>query len=80
MKTTLELPDDLIRQVKIRAVHEGRKLKDLIAELIRRGLRHPPKTGRVAKKRMLRISATRGGVRRGVNLNDSAALLERMES
>lgn len=38
MKTTVELPDDLIRAIKIRAVSEGRKLKDLIPELLRRGL------------------------------------------
>jgi len=38
MKTTLELPDDLMREIKIRAVNEDRKLKDAIAELLRRGL------------------------------------------
>jgi plasmid stability protein len=38
MKTTLELPDALIKQVKIRAVHEGRKLKDTVADLLRKGL------------------------------------------
>ncbi len=38
MKTTLDLPHDLMRAVKIRAVHEHKKLKDTIAELIRRGI------------------------------------------
>jgi plasmid stability protein len=38
MKTTLDLPDDLMREVKIRAVQENRKLKDAIADLLRRGL------------------------------------------
>jgi plasmid stability protein len=38
MKTTLELPDDLMRTIKIRAVNEDRKLKDVVAELLRRGL------------------------------------------
>jgi plasmid stability protein len=38
MKTTLELPDDLVRAVKIRAVEENRKLKDTVADLLRRGL------------------------------------------
>ena len=38
MKTTLDLPDDLMREVKIRAVHEQKKLKDTIAELIRKGM------------------------------------------
>jgi plasmid stability protein len=38
MKTTLDLPDDLVRAVKMRAVEENRKLKDVIADLLRRGL------------------------------------------
>ena len=38
VKTTLDLPDDLMREVKIRAVREGKKLKDAIAELIRKGI------------------------------------------
>jgi hypothetical protein len=38
MKTTLDLPDDLMREVKIRAVNENRKLKETIADLLRRGL------------------------------------------
>ncbi len=38
MKTTLDLPDDLMQQVKIRAVHEQKKLKDAIAEFIRKGM------------------------------------------
>ncbi|WP_395747097.1 antitoxin [Prosthecobacter sp.] len=39
MKTTLDLPGDLVREIKLRAVHEGSKLKDTVAELLRRGLR-----------------------------------------
>ena len=42
MKTTLDLPDDLMRDVKIRAVNENRKLKDMIALLLRRGMHQPP--------------------------------------
>jgi plasmid stability protein len=38
MKTTLELPDDLMKAIKLRAVHEGKKLKDAIAETLRAGL------------------------------------------
>jgi plasmid stability protein len=45
MKTTLDLPDDLVRAVKIRAIKENKKLKDAIADLLRRGLaqEHGPK-------------------------------------
>lgn len=38
MKTTLELPDELMRSVKVRAASEGRSLKDVMSELVRRGL------------------------------------------
>ncbi|MGL4399879.1 MAG: hypothetical protein ACRCXD_08420 [Luteolibacter sp.] len=38
MKTTLDLPDDLMRGMKIRAATQGRKLKDVIADAIRDSL------------------------------------------
>ena len=38
MKTTLDLPDELMREVKIRAIHERKKLKDTIADLLRKGI------------------------------------------
>jgi hypothetical protein len=38
MKTTLDRPDALVKQVKLRAVREGRKLKDAVADLLRKGL------------------------------------------
>jgi len=55
MKTTLDLPDDLMRAVKIRAVQERKKLKDAIAEFIRKGMAagktRPPKTPKPVKLR-----------------------------
>src|SRR5437660_364374 len=60
MKTTLDLPDELMRAVKIRAVHEHKKLKDTIAELIRRGIaasKYPrPKLPKPVKLRWRRRS------------------------
>ena len=38
MKTTIDLPEQLVRQLKLRAVHERRKLKDLAADYLRQGL------------------------------------------
>jgi hypothetical protein len=38
MRTTIDLPDELFRQAKARAALDGRKLKDLIAEYVERGL------------------------------------------
>jgi plasmid stability protein len=50
MKTTLDLPDDVVRAVKIRAVEENRKLKDMIADLLRRGLSQEPRVPVVRRR------------------------------
>jgi len=42
MKTTLDLPETLVREMKLRAAREGRKLKDVAAEVFQRGLRYSP--------------------------------------
>ncbi len=42
MKTTMDLPEDLIREMKFRAVREGRKLRDVAEEVLRRGLAAQP--------------------------------------
>ena len=41
MKTTVDLPDALVKEIKLRAVHDGQKLKDAIADLLRKGLEVP---------------------------------------
>lgn len=38
MKSTFDLPDELVREMKLRAVMQGRTLRDLAAEFIRQGL------------------------------------------
>jgi plasmid stability protein len=38
MKTTVDLPDSLMKQVKLRALRDGRKLKDAVADLLLKGL------------------------------------------
>jgi hypothetical protein len=38
MRTTIDLPDDLLRQAKAKAALEGKKLKELIAEYVAQGL------------------------------------------
>lgn len=42
MKTTLDLPDDLVREMKLRAVIQGRTLRDLAADFLRQGLSMAP--------------------------------------
>jgi hypothetical protein len=38
MKTTLDLPDDIVREMKLRALMQGRTLRDLAADFLRQGL------------------------------------------
>jgi len=42
MRTTIELPDELLRQVKAKAALDGIKLKDLITRYVEQGLRGAP--------------------------------------
>lgn len=42
MKTTIDLPEALVKQAKQKALHEGRPFKDLVADCIRRGLHDLP--------------------------------------
>lgn len=38
MKTTLEIPDELMRRVKMRAVERNQKLKETVATLLEAGI------------------------------------------
>lgn len=64
VKTTLELPDELMRRVKLRAVHRNQKLKDAVAQLLEAGMAatpeasapaRPPKPVRLRKRGRLTI-------------------------
>ena len=61
MKTTLELPDELVKEIKLRAVLEGSKLKDAVAELLRRGL---AAKSSAAKKKPTVVKASPATMRR----------------
>jgi hypothetical protein len=47
MKTTLDLPEDLLHAVKLRAVMQRRTVKDLVTDLLRQGLGLTPPEGQV---------------------------------
>ncbi len=40
MKTTIELPDSLLLRIKTLALHEQRRFKDVIAEVLEIGMMH----------------------------------------
>lgn len=64
MKTTLNLPDELVRAVKLRAVGQRRPMKDLVADMLRQGLglavadAAKPPAKPPAKGSMVQISAS----------------------
>jgi len=63
LKTTLELPCDLVREIKLRAVHDGRKLKDVMADLLRQGLTaRKPRVTRASRVRLPLIQCRRAAV------------------
>ncbi len=73
-RTTVRLPDDLVRRAKRKAAAEGRSLTSLIEEGLRRVLAD---RSAVAAPRVLPpVSKASGGLMPGVDLNDSAALQE----
>ena len=57
MKTTLDLPDHLMRQVKQRALQQGRPIKELVADYIRQGLHGPAPLPQPTKREVLEVDA-----------------------
>jgi hypothetical protein len=55
MKTTLDIPDDLLRAMKMQAVQEGRKFKDVAVEIFRRGLAQPEPTAARAIRHRVKL-------------------------
>lgn len=77
MRTTINLPDDLLARLKKLAAESGTTVTALIQDALREALarrRRPPRTRRVEL-------ATFGtdGFQPGVDLDDSAALLDLTE-
>lgn len=77
MRTTVRLDDHLLRQAKALAVHTGKTLTAVIEDALRETLaRHRRRGGQPR----LKLPTFKGkGLRPGVDLDDSAGLLEIME-
>lgn len=74
MKTTLDIPDELMRRVRLRAVHRNQKLKDAVAQLLEAGIgalpaaeprAHPPKAVRLKKHHPLTIDDIEAAIAAG---------------
>jgi predicted transcriptional regulator len=74
-RTTVRLPDDLIKRAKRKAAAEGRTLTALIEDGLRRVLNDRAAAQKV-ERIMPRVSASTGGLKPGIDLNDTASLQE----
>lgn len=63
MKTTLELPDDLLRRTKAKAAERGRSMKDFITEALEQKLRSERSAGPRGGWRAVFGRATHAAVR-----------------
>lgn len=76
-RTTIRLDDSLLTQAKREAARRGQTLTALIENSLRLALAQPPTAHR--RRVRLPISSVGGGTLPGVDLGDSAALLDIME-
>jgi len=77
-RTTIRLDDDLLARVRVLAARTGRTLTRVIEDALRAALAQRRPAGR--RERIELPTFGSGGVLPGVDLDDSAALLETMES
>ncbi len=77
MRTTINLPDDLILQAKKAALEADTTLTEIIANALREAL---AKRRQKRAKHDFKINASgKGGLLPGVNLDDTSALLDIMD-
>jgi len=77
MRTTLQIDDQLVSAAKRLALETNRTLTAVIEDALRAVLA-APRAGRAATRVKLPVSG-RGGVRAGVDLDDSSGLRDRMD-
>jgi hypothetical protein len=78
MRTTVRLDDHLLAEAKKQAARSGKTLTAVLEDALRESL---ARRSAAAKARPVSLKTVRGGgVRRGVDLDDSASLLDVMES
>jgi len=78
MRTTVRLDDHLLAELKERAARRGTTLSRVIEDLVRQALSQPDTAG--DKTQPTRLTTVGGrGPRPGVDLDNTAALLDRMD-
>jgi hypothetical protein len=77
MRTTINLPDDLMLRAKKAALEGRTTLTEIIANALREAL--AKRRQKKAKRDFKIIASGRGGVFPGVDLDDTSALLDIMD-
>jgi len=77
MRTTIRISDELLARAKIRAIETGRTLADVIEDALRKEIEGAISHGRQGPVEI--PEAGSGGLRPGADLDDTSALLDRME-
>ncbi len=76
MKTTLDLPDELLIEAKKRAAELRRPLRALVEDGLRMVLRKPE---RATRKKDVRLITVKGGLPRELDLSNREAMYEWFE-
>ena len=79
MRTTLHLPDDLYREVKAAAARSGRTVTSVVEDALRAELERFRASAADPTPFTIEAVGT-GGLLPGVDLDDSATLLDAMEA
>lgn len=74
MKTTVEIPDDLLRAWKKKAVEQGTTLKDMWETLLRSSLRAPHPERR--SRRKIRWVTGKGGLPPGLDVSNRVRMYD----
>ena len=78
MRTTIRIDEQLLKQAKQTAVRRGTSLTAIIEDALRESLARQPSVG--PRKPASLVTFDGNGLLPGVDLDDSAALLDVMES
>jgi hypothetical protein len=78
MRTTIDVQDDLLIELKRVAAETNRTIKDLVEDAIRAALTLRRSGGSAAASRPI-VTFRGNGVQRGVNLNSASELLDVMD-
>jgi plasmid stability protein len=76
MRTTIDLPDDLVGELKRRAARSKQSFKAVVEDALRQAL---ATRVRKAAPPFRAITFGEGGLQPGIDLDDTAALIDAME-